>query len=100
MFSIFPTSKQFKVLNTEYQPLMPNAEYSPLSTLPVSPTSGKYTFLHSTLVKLICHLLGGLSLHLNHLIAWQLGISFQQFGTLPIGIFLVKFGLKTPYDIS
>ena len=32
--------------------------------------------------------LGGLSLHLNHLIAWRLGISFQQFGTLPIGIFL------------
>ena len=33
-------------------------------------------------------LLGGLSLHLNHLIAWCAGISFWQFGTLPIGIFL------------
>ena len=33
-------------------------------------------------------LLGGLSLHLNHLIAWRMGISFWQFGTLPIGIFL------------
>ena len=32
--------------------------------------------------------LGGLSLHLNHLIAWHAGISFWQFGTLPIGIFL------------
>ena len=32
--------------------------------------------------------LGGLSLHLNHLIAWHMGISFRQFGTLPIGIFL------------
>ena len=32
--------------------------------------------------------LGGLSLHLNHLIAWHTGISFWQFGTLPIGIFL------------
>ena len=32
--------------------------------------------------------LGGLSLHLNHLIAWRAGISFRQFGTLPIGIFL------------
>ena len=32
--------------------------------------------------------LGGLSLHLNHLIAWRAGISFWQFGTLPIGIFL------------
>ena len=33
-------------------------------------------------------LLGGLSLHLNHLIAWHVGISFWQFGTLPIGNFL------------
>ena len=32
--------------------------------------------------------LGGLSLHLNHLTAWHTGISFQQFGTFPIGIFL------------
>ena len=32
--------------------------------------------------------LGGLSLHLNHLIAWCAEISFWQFGTLPIGIFL------------
>ena len=34
------------------------------------------------------HFLGGLSLHLNHLIASRMGISFRQFGTLPIGIFL------------
>ena len=32
--------------------------------------------------------LGGLSLHLNHLIASQVGICYRQFGTLPIGIFL------------
>ena len=32
--------------------------------------------------------LGGLSLHLNHLIAWQLRISYRQFGTLPFGILL------------
>ena len=32
--------------------------------------------------------LGGLSLHLNHLTAWRMGISFLQFGTLSIGIFL------------
>ena len=32
--------------------------------------------------------LGGLSLHLNHLIAWCMGISFRHFGTLPIGIVL------------
>ena len=32
--------------------------------------------------------LGGLSLHLNHLIASWTGISFLRFGTLPIGIFL------------
>ena len=37
---------------------------------------------------LIFAFLGGLSLHLNHLIAWRTGISFRQFGTLPIGIFL------------
>ena len=34
------------------------------------------------------YLLRGLSLHLNHLIAWHTGISFWQFGTLPIGIIL------------
>ena len=33
-------------------------------------------------------LLGGLSLHLNHLIASCMGICYWQFGTLPIGIFL------------
>ena len=33
-------------------------------------------------------LLGGLSLHLNHLIASRMGICYRQFGTLPIGIFL------------
>ena len=32
--------------------------------------------------------LGGLSLHLNHLIGSQLAISFRQFGTLPVDIFL------------
>ena len=38
--------------------------------------------------------LGGLSLHLNHLIAWRMGISFRQFGTLPIGIFLSNLGSR------
>ena len=32
--------------------------------------------------------LGGLSLHLNHLIASCMRICYRQFGTLPIGIFL------------
>ena len=32
--------------------------------------------------------LGGLSLHLNHLIASRMGICYWQFGTLSIGIFL------------
>ena len=32
--------------------------------------------------------LGGLSIHLNHLIASHMGICYWQFGTLPIGIFL------------
>ena len=35
----------------------------------------------------IQYFLGGLSLHLNHLIASWLGICYRQFGTLPIGIF-------------
>ena len=34
------------------------------------------------------YFLGGLSLHLNHLIASRVGICYRQFGTLPIGIFL------------
>ena len=33
-------------------------------------------------------LLGGLSLHLNHLIAERMSAPYWQFGTLPIGIFL------------
>ena len=45
--------------------------------------------------------LGGLSLHLNHLIAWHMGISFSQFVTLPIGIFRwFKFTLKPPYTVA
>ena len=44
--------------------------------------------------------LGGLSLHLNHLIASRLGICYRQFATLPFGIFLSKFGLKTAWHIS
>ena len=45
---------------------------------------------HTSEVHEMSHIsfLGGLSLHLNHLILWQLGISFWQFGTLPIPIFL------------
>ena len=37
---------------------------------------------------LVLDFLGGLSLHLNHLIASRLGICYRQFGTLPIRIFL------------
>ena len=32
--------------------------------------------------------LGGLSLHLNHLIGQRVSAPYWQFGTLPIGIFL------------
>ena len=32
--------------------------------------------------------LGGLSLHLNHLIGQRVSAPYRQFGTLPIGIFL------------
>ena len=39
-------------------------------------------------IELSTLVLGGLSLHLNHPLAWCMRISFQQFGTLPIGIFL------------
>ena len=35
-----------------------------------------------------CNFLGGLSLHLNHLIAECISAPYWQFGTLPIGIFL------------
>ena len=48
-----------------------------ISKLPVWFTQG---FINS--------FLGGLSLHLNHLIASCMGICYRQFGTLPIGIFL------------
>ena len=51
-----------------------------------------------------CRFLGGLSLHLNHLIASWVGICYRQFGTLPIGIFLpnldsrqLKTSLMTSY---
>ena len=37
---------------------------------------------------LILYFLGGLSLHLNHLIAERVSAPDRQFGTLPIGIFL------------
>ena len=36
----------------------------------------------------IVEFLGGLSLHLNHLIAERMSAHYWQFGTLPIGIFL------------
>ena len=42
--------------------------------------------VHSTLVR--AQFLGGLSLHLNHLIAERVSAPYRQFGTLPIGIFL------------
>ena len=36
----------------------------------------------------LSYFLGGLSLHLNHLIAERVSAPYRQFGTLPIGIFL------------
>ena len=48
-----------------------------------------------------CHLeicrgpfLGGLSLHLNHLIESGMRISYRSFGTLPIGIFFSNLGSR------
>ena len=40
--------------------------------------------------------LGGLSLHLNHLVASRMANYDWPFGTLPFGLFLVKFGHKGP----
>ena len=40
--------------------------------------------------------LGGLSLHLNHLIASRVGNYNWQFGTLSFGLFFVKFGHNEP----
>ena len=47
-------------------------------------------FVHTLLCtkSIFCGFLGGLSLHLNHLIAERVSAPYWQFGTLPIGIFL------------
>ena len=52
----------------------------------------------------LSHFLGGLSLHLNHLIAERMSAPYWQFGTLPIGIVLsnldsrqLKTSLMTSY---
>ena len=47
----------------------------------------------------VCDFLGGLSLHLNHLIASRMGICYRQFGTLPIGIFCQIWTQDISYDI-
>ena len=51
------------------------------------------------------YFLGGLSLHLNHLIQSRMEISYRLFGTLPIGLLLsnldsrqLKTSPMTPYD--
>ena len=44
--------------------------------------------------------LGGLSLHLNHLIAERVSAPYWQFGTLPIGIFLSNLDSGQLGDIS
>ena len=50
---------------------------------------GKVCFkLCSTSLTTTSPFLGGLSLHLNHLIAERMSTHYWQFGTLPIGIFL------------
>ena len=42
--------------------------------------------IHEEIIRTV--FLGGLSLHLNHLIAERVSAPYRQFGTLPIGIFL------------
>ena len=50
-------------------------------------TSLCQVFLWTYSLVQLFHFLGGLSLHLNHLMASGMGICYRQFGTLPIGIF-------------
>ena len=66
------------------------------------------SFKFNFLISCICHacdsglftyFLGGLSLHLNHLIASSAANYDWPFGTLPFGLWL-KFGHKGPWDIS
>ena len=46
------------------------------------------------IVKYRSVLLGGLSLHLNHLIQSCMEISYRLFGTLPIGLLLSNLDLR------
>ena len=47
-----------------------------------------YFFVWTSSIVCMFDFLGGLSLHLNHLIAERVSAPYRQFGTLPIGIFL------------
>ena len=58
------------------------------------------TSYNTTIRPVTYYFLGGLSLHLNHLIAWQRGNFFLAIWDTSHWNFFVKFGLKTPYDIS
>ena len=66
----------------------PSYLMSKLMSICVNLITWIYFFLWTFSIVQRFDFLGGLSLHLNHLIAWQSGISFWQFGTLPIRIFL------------
>ena len=58
---------------------------------------GYFVKFPHTDVDIIAHLfLGGLSLHLNHLIASRTANYDWPFGTLPFGLFWLKFGHKGP----
>ena len=46
------------------------------------------THVKNLKIMLETNFLGGLSLHLNHLIVERVSTPYWQFGTLPIGIFL------------
>ena len=51
--------------------------------------NNEYTIAQHDVYQLNClRFLGGLSLHLNHLIAEWVSAPYWQFGTLPVGIFL------------
>ena len=49
---------------------------------------GDFTLALACTIQFLILFLGGLSLHLNHLIAERVSAHYWQFGTLPIGIFL------------
>ena len=79
------TSKNNNVKPVQCFCLNQHRSHGPIFTH--SPDTGCQAFLFFLFFNLNSFL-GGLSLHLNHLIAECISAPYRQFGTLPIGIFL------------